>query len=92
MSAARFGDGHWPLLVHSSAELGILIGCQCGERPVKRVKRASMQHTWQQAHRRRLGLQPVEYVFPAWEQGVFSTGGYVQVSGYKWENGGWVRS
>lgn len=89
-------DGHWPVLA-AVPGLGTVIGCECGERPRKRAQRASMQHTWHQAHRRKLRLQPTEY---AWPDGaadearvgaaVLGTGGYVRVRGRAWRDGGWA--
>jgi hypothetical protein len=87
-------DGHWPLGVrvpefHNRA----VISCECGAKPKAPSARMSTQHTWHQTHRRGLKLQPVEYVWPddRYLDGL-STGGYVQVRGHVWQDGGWVRS
>jgi hypothetical protein len=80
-------DGHWPFYDTSTR----LIRCECGAAPAKPAARMSMQHVWHKSHRRRLVLQPVEYVWPGRMEGL-STGGYMQVRGHRWDNGGWVRS
>jgi hypothetical protein len=91
-------DGHWPVWVKVPG-LGIVIGCECGARPKRRAARMSMQHTWHQTHRRNQRLQPVEYQWPdgavtdADAGGTpLSTGGFVQVRGHVWKDGGWMRS
>jgi hypothetical protein len=91
-------DRHWPVWAKVPG-VGIVIGCDCGDRPKKRAARISMQHVWHQSHRRRLRLQPVEYAWPdgavseADDGGTpLSTGGYVEMSGHVWKDSGWVRS
>lgn len=91
-------DGHWPVWV-SVAGLGLVIGCECGHHPKKRPARMSMQHVPHQAHRRSLKLCPVEYAWPdeATQQArdgqtPLSTGGFVQVRGHVWKDGGWAKA
>ena len=88
-------DGHWPEWRKIPGQVVVTIGCECGETPKKRAARMSMEHVWHQSHRRRLGLQPVEY---GWPDGAYhvrgerSTGGYMKVAGHVWQAGnGWVR-
>lgn len=89
-SPAPATDGHWPFARPvPAAGPGTFICCECGEAPARRPARASMQHAWHQAHRRKLGLQPVEYAWPDAMTGL-STGGYMQVRGAAWRGGRWA--
>jgi hypothetical protein len=84
-------DGHWPF--GTTLDGRTVIACECGEKPKAPPARMSMQHVWHGSHRRRLGLQPVEYMWPEERYLVgLSTGPYVQVRGHEWKNGGWVKS
>jgi hypothetical protein len=87
-------DGHWPNAV-KLAEFHdrTVIACECGAKPKAPSARMSTQHVWHAGHRRRLGLQPVEYVWPddRYMDGL-SEGGYVRVRGHEWRDGGWVKS
>jgi hypothetical protein len=90
-------DGHWPAWAKLTRGGGMrtVIGCQCGWKPAKPSTRASTQHVSHAAHRRRLGLQPVEYRWPDDADGVagaLSTGPLVRVRGHVWRDGGWVKS
>ena len=89
---AEVTDGHRPLATKLPRFNGLTaIACECGETPVKMAARNSMRHCWHQSHRRKLGLQPVEYRWPENSYMVgLSTGGLVQPSNARWENGKWV--
>lgn len=85
-------DGHFPfgttLLEHQS-----VIGCECGWKPAKMSARMSMMHVSHMAHRRKLGLRPVEYW---WDDEHYleglSRGGYMVMRNADWIDGrGWVR-
>lgn len=80
-------DGHWPFFNPETRR----IQCECGQAPQADAKRISSKHVWHMGHRRRLGLQPVEYWWPGQLSGL-SRGGYTRVAGHHWENGQWVRS
>jgi hypothetical protein len=81
-------DGHWPFY----DTVTCLIRCECGEAPKKMSARLSMAHVWHKSHRRRLGLQPVEYLWAGRTAGL-SQGGLMRVRGHRWEPGtGWVKS
>jgi len=85
-------DGHWPAWAKAGGR--IVIGCQCGRKPAKPPARMSTMHVSHQAHRRTLGLRPVEYAWPDESYGVdgaLSTGPLVRVRGHAWKDGGWVR-
>jgi hypothetical protein len=89
-------DGHRPVMTTGDAGL-IVVGCECGDKPAKRPARMSMMHVWQQTHRRRLGLVPVEYRWPdeAWaaarQSPQIGVGGPLVCRGYHWAGGGWRR-
>lgn len=85
MSTEAETDGHWPFAANH------LIGCECGWAPKRPPARMSMQHVPHMAHRRRLGLRPVEYRWPdvRYMKGL-STGGYMRVSNAEWRDGKWV--
>jgi hypothetical protein len=83
-------DGHFPF---AREVLGrALIGCECGWNPAKPSQRSSMQHVSHMAHRRKLGLRPVEYAWPddSYLEGL-SSGGYMVVRNAEWKDGRWVR-
>lgn len=84
-------DGHWPLgTTLASTEIKV-IGCECGAKPQK-LGRMGTQHVWHMSHRRGLKLQPVEYQWPDDRYMVgLSTGGYQQMRGHEWRNGGWAK-
>lgn len=96
MTAER--DDHWPQLVNDP-QLGVLVGCICGKQPARRAARSTMQHTWHQTHRRTLKLRPVLYSWSveAWDRARAGStqpgeGGYIEMRGYEWLDGGWVQS
>jgi hypothetical protein len=61
----EISDGHRPNAVRLDEFHGrVVIGCECGAKPKAPATRVSTQHVWHGSHRRRLGLQPVEYVWP----------------------------
>jgi hypothetical protein len=86
-------DHHWPVMGPVEGLGGHVIYCACGEHPKKLAQRYSMGHVWQQTHRRRLGLRPVNYVWDGpRNEGLPSTGGLVRVRGMRWDYDGhrWV--
>jgi hypothetical protein len=82
-------DGHRPNGV-KVAEFNdrTVIACECGAKPKAPSARMSAQHVWHAGHRRRLGLQPVDYIWPddRYMSGL-SVGGYVRVRGHVWRDG-----
>jgi len=94
MTMSAPADGHLPNAVKMAEFHGrTVIACQCGAKPKKPAARMSTQHVWHAAHRRKLGLQPVEYVWPEdrYMDGL-SVGGYQRVRGHVWRDGGWVKA
>jgi hypothetical protein len=89
-------DGHFPFGTTIEGNNGTqitVIGCECGWKPVKRSERSSMQHVSHMAHRRKLGLRPVEYWWSDehYMEGL-SRGGYMVMRNADWVEGkGWVR-